>query len=206
MAQNVYRPDSSTGKDSWMNDDSPDTNYGNTTGQLVGVYEDGKDLKNFRFIIDFDISDILGATIADTSKLGIWAYDFSGTPSDYVFEYRRITQAAWTEAGVTWNKYDGSNTWTSGGGDYTTPTFNGNGPSVDGAMWELTGAGLQAFLQDAIDSRSGIVRLLLKRQLENGVDTHFFALPCEWGSPAERRPTLTVDYTPAAAARRIFIC
>jgi fibronectin-binding autotransporter adhesin len=52
----------------------------------------------------------------------------------------RLTQS-WTEAGATWNRYDGTTTWAAAGGDYAGTTYassSANPSSGQPITWDLT--------------------------------------------------------------------
>jgi hypothetical protein len=84
-----------------------------------------------------------------------------------------VTQTGWTEAGATWNKYDGSTNWTTPGGDYnatvichyvnaygTAATVNAYVPFVlqgtgsDNPLSKTWGDTVNLLLKDSTDSGS----------------------------------------------------
>ena len=149
-----------------------------------------------RSLLDFDISAIpAGSTIQDTSKLELYVLSIYTNGSGTAQTGYRITQAAWTETGVTWNKYDGTNAWTTAGGDYSTPSVSYTGPTTTG-WFSISGSSFAAFLQDALDNRAGIVRLILRLDAEDGSVRGFAASNDE---DATNPPKLTVDSTTGGA-------
>ena len=71
-----------------------------------------------RSLIEWDLSNVTDPYVA-SAKIRLRT---RGTVSDYssggtVVEIRKLTQA-WLEESVTWDSYDGTNNWTTGGGDY----------------------------------------------------------------------------------------
>lgn len=152
-----------------------------------------------RTLMDADISAIpAGNVIASTSMLEINVQSRSSSSEPTTIH--RITQAAWTEAGVTWNKYDGTNSWTTPGGDYSTPAVPFTGPAANGWL-TITGADLAAFLQDALDNQAGIVRILLRVDDESLTANKGFRFYSDddTTSPSQK-PKLTVDYAAPSAA------
>jgi hypothetical protein len=88
-------------------------------------------------LIDFTLSSGSGSI----SAVKIFLYAGSVSTSGNVSCYQLST--AWTQAGVTWNKYDGTNNWTAPGGDYGAAIATTN---VTGAgayfSWDITSLGL----------------------------------------------------------------
>lgn len=120
----------------------------------------------------------------------------------------RLTQS-FTEAGATYNTYDGTNNWpggAGGGGDIDTTagrTPNFTTPGATGALNIGGGAGdeMAALVQDCIDNRSGVIRLLLKLDNEAPSSGNYVAsfYAGENITPGNR-PTLTINYTAIGAA------
>jgi autotransporter-associated beta strand protein len=112
-----------------------DNNDGN--GGDIGVYQ-ARD----RSLLRFDLSALpTGSTLSAASLTLTVSGTFGGNPGGESMNIHRLTQS-WTEGGVTWNHYDGTNTWASAGGDYdasvrATSTAN---PGVGGSIaWDVTG-------------------------------------------------------------------
>lgn len=174
-----------------------DTNYGTDQTLFNSItYLGGDKAFLFRPIGNFDVSPVAGLTI-NSAKLV--REITSVTNGGFSAILSRCTRPAdWTEGGVTWNKYDGTNAWTDAGGDfddtgppakidYTEPTATGE--------HEITG--LKDFVTDAIDNRSNIVSIIMRHSDENPAST----------TGAQFRSVdngadiwhLVVDYTPATA-------
>jgi hypothetical protein len=101
----------------------------------------------FRTLVQFDLSSIPpGSTVSSAVLKLCYNHGTSNpTPAGRTYMAYRVTQS-WTEGnggintGVTWARYDGANSWTTSGGDYTT---NGGAsstvPSSYGWMtWDVT--------------------------------------------------------------------
>ena len=178
-------------KDSYMDSVNPNTNYGNVTIKMgVAVVVDQKGLQA-RAIGNFDVSILSGKTI----NSAVLYRSFQGGVGTNVActVYRCTRPATWTEAGVTWNKYDGTNVWTAAGGDMdgTTPTpvafQTGDNP--------LTG--LVNFVTDALNNRNGIVSLILRLDNESPGESHWIAWENQEqssGSPLNLPWYLQVNY------------
>jgi hypothetical protein len=158
MAQLIVNP----AIDSTMDYVSLDTNYGqsSTIGQGVLIAGGQKGALR-RAIANFDVSAIPVAAVITQAKLQRTLT--LADPSPHSVRIARCTRPTqWTENGVTWNKYDGVNAWTTGGGDYddATPAAVSYVEAVAPGPHEITGLG--GFVRDALDLRNGIVSLLLR--------------------------------------------
>lgn len=163
MAQNVYQPDATAGKDTYLHSSSATTNFGTADplnlGQVFGL--------TFRMIIEFDISDITaGSTITATSlALDVQsAANGGGAAASHAY---RLLRSDWVETEATWNIYKTSNNWTtagagSDGNDYTST--NGVAFNLLTSAGTLTITGLETLAQDALDNRSGKLILLFEQQ------------------------------------------
>lgn len=105
----------------------------------------------------------------------------------------------WTENGVTWNRYDGTNPWETAGGDYdATPSATANvlwnGGPLDRDTWDVT--------EDVVDFRSGAKTnngWILRDTVEDSSQDYWFFHSREAAGPADR-PFLLVDYLGASDA------
>ena len=109
----VLQPNGSVGKDNWLDDTSPTTNRGSNIELRVTQYD--FPIEGQRPIIQFNLSNVPSNNIAGAH---VWLYRFKGSNSKNATTYvHRMTQS-WTESGSNWNTYDGSNAWSTVGGDY----------------------------------------------------------------------------------------
>jgi len=116
--------------DSYLSQVSPYTNHGSDTDILVG---DGTAHSAHRGILGFDFSALASGSLISDAVLGMYYFQAQrGDPTGRTYWAYRITQKNWTQTGVTWNKYDGTNAWNTAGGDYTT---------TDGASAVIASAG-----------------------------------------------------------------
>ena len=109
----VLQPDAS-GKDSFIESESGHT--GHNKGNHDELWTSSEAIKEYRTLLQFDLSSvptnvkILAATLEiELSSLGETA----------VVEAHRLL-GDWTELGVTWDKFDGTNAWTTPGGDFAS--------------------------------------------------------------------------------------
>jgi hypothetical protein len=103
-------------------------------------------------LIKFDLSSLMGRTVTDAA-LGLY-YEF-GSLGDNTFTLRRLLRN-WTEAGATWNTYDGSNNWgTAGATNASDRSATASGSVVitetDYGYYEVQDAQLIADVQDMLD-------------------------------------------------------
>ncbi len=152
--------------DSTMDFGSPDTNFGQgaTIGQGVLISGGSKNAVR-RAIANFDVSAVpVSAVISQaTMRRAITLAD----ASQHSVRIARCTRPAqWTENGVTWNRYDGTNAWVTGGGEYddVTPAAVSFVEAVTPGQHEISG--LAGFVRDALDHRSGVVSLLFRNENE----------------------------------------
>lgn len=103
--------------DSYMHQGNPTTNYGTATTMVAG-----KQTSNARrSIVRFDLSSIPISSYIDLANLSVYADTALSPPSTIgVYRVQQSPARDWTEAGVTWNRYDGTNSWTTAGGDFNS--------------------------------------------------------------------------------------
>lgn len=87
-------------------------NYGTNANLQVG--ENNSSVSVARSLIKFDVSSLAGITIT-SAKLRLYNTGVDTTDNARTMYVNRMVRA-WTELGVTWNKYDGTNNWTTAGG------------------------------------------------------------------------------------------
>ena len=181
--------------DTILDEGGPNTNYGTETYLWVRSRSSSR---NNRAILKFDVSSQIpsGSTI-NSATLSLYYYIHgSNDPVGRTEWAYRITQTAWGETTATWNKYDGTNAWTTAGGDYTTTDgASTTVPASYGWMnWDVT-----AQVQTAIDSVSGIAHFLLKDGTESSstpYNCNFYSREYATGSLC---PKLYVSWTSEGA-------
>lgn len=95
----------------------PTTNFGGsfTAGNFGG--------SDRRGLIEFTLSSGSGSI----SRVSLFLYSTGEIRSGGTHSIHEITTTGWTQAGVTWNKYDGTNNWSSAGGDFTATAIYTSG-------------------------------------------------------------------------------
>jgi hypothetical protein len=201
MATKTYR-DAVSGAsvpDTFLDEDNPATaqDTASDSYRVGNFYAIKSGDTKYRGLLHFDVSDLpAGATInSATLDLNILVADTAATAA----EVRRVTQASWVEAEATWNSYSTGNSWTSAGGDYTaTGEVAWNHATATGSK---TISGLGALVQDALDSRSGQLHIILMSdaaEADTG-NTHQNRFRSGEGTTESERPLLTVNYSPLAS-------
>jgi len=91
----------------------PNTNFGGsfTAGNFSGSIRNG--------LIDMTMPSGSGTI----SKVTLYMYSAGELRSGGTHSVHQLTRTNWTQAGVTWNKYDGTNNWTTAGGDYGSTIY-----------------------------------------------------------------------------------
>jgi hypothetical protein len=105
----IIQPDPAMGLDNYLDDSTPTLNYGDLT--YTWVQSEGGTVK--KPILKFDLSSF----DEEVASAEIMMYCNGGTVGGATTGVHRVTQA-WTENGSTWNTYDGTNGWSTTGGDY----------------------------------------------------------------------------------------
>jgi autotransporter-associated beta strand protein len=114
-----------------LNSGGGDANDG--AGGALSIYQ-----SRDRTLLKFPVP--VNATI-NSASLTLHATDlYGGNPNGETMSIYRLTQV-WTEGGVTWNRYDGTNPWTSGGGDFAGTVYassTANPASGQPISWDVT--------------------------------------------------------------------
>lgn len=186
--------------DSFISGVQTTTNFGALTYIVHGVvFLGGEKFQWRRGIVNFDVSELAGATI-ESAMLVRTITSISGAGGVGARLSRCKRAIEWTENGVTWNAYDGVNLWTAGGGDFDDATpvkIDYDEPSTTGDH-EI--AGLGSYVEDALQSRGGIVSLITRLQDEDpGVTQELLWSSKEQGANGWR---LVVEYARVSPGRR----
>jgi hypothetical protein len=195
--------------DAYMDGKHVDTNYPNTTINAGKHYTAGaKDLIG-RGLIKFDVSALAGLYQSiDAAQLELFVDFASAVMAGHIHRVRR----AWTENGVTWNKWNGTDLWTAAGADDTTNDRDDTTPGTvafnAGSInnWQ-TISGMLGYVTDAITNRANIVNILLQGddETDDGINHYVFWREREH---TNFEPVLRVTYTPIVVtepARRASI-
>jgi hypothetical protein len=106
------QPAEAAGTDTFINSVAPTTNYATYDPGYIGNETGGSDW-TCRMLIKFDLSSIPSYAVPTSGSLTFTAAADLSQNTRWYRMYR--TLRAWTEAGATWNKYDGTNNWTTAG-------------------------------------------------------------------------------------------
>ena len=181
-AENVQYLGKISGKDNFMYQIAPTTNYGTST--VMYIY----DRLNYtcRPLLSFDISEFPGGTI-ESAVLYLYYYEYAVTdPVGKTIKAYKQTRNDWTQTGSTWNKYDGANDWTAAGGDFVTSNPAGGSTTVPAGYgwmsWDIIN-----IVNDAILNVSSQVNLLLRFDTED--------LAANYGEPRFYSNNYTTDLT-----------
>lgn len=174
-------------------------NYGGApTLRHVVLYAGGGKSTWERTIVDFDVAEISEAKILGAKLVREITLLSNG---GHQARLSRCTRPGeWVESEVTWLRYKAGADWTDNGGDFddTGPpaVLTYDEPTITG---EHEIGGLLAFVEDAIESRGGIVSLITRLSDETpDVDTG-----ATWYSREGLQSwRLVVEYAPPDAGRR----
>jgi len=176
-----------TAPDAYIWEKSPDTNYGSDTYLELG----GKFGKAQRSIIRFDLSSLPAGSTVTSAKLYLYFYAATGSPNFNIGAHRvnhgaPNYETGWTEAGVTWNKYDGTNNWGTAGGDFNaaaTDTIYVPYSTKGWYSWDVTSD------CDALEERSWILKT-------DGETSYYYQdyYSKEYTGDTSLRPYLEVTY------------
>ena len=157
-------------------------------GGDIGIYQ-----SRDRSLLRFDFSQLPAGSSITSSNLNLTVTgNYGGNPNAEAMNAYRLTQA-WTEGGVTWNKYDGTTAWATAGGDYdgtVRASSTANAGVGQAITWDVT-----TLVQDWANNASpnqGLI--LINSGTTNGL--HFAAK--ENGNAAYRPTLATTITTPTA--------
>jgi hypothetical protein len=192
--------------DSFMDLENPASNNGGSATLLLGSRYFGSTKTQLgRVIYNFNVSALVGLYASiDAAQLELTFVGSAGaTNPDPALStlYRCTRPATVTENGVTWDKYDGSNAWTTGGGDYDASTPTPVAFNIASGATSATITGLLAFVTDAITNRSNIVSLIHRiddESARSGDGPQGFSADSKEEVGAGEKPILSVTYTRVA--------
>lgn len=188
----VIQPDNDASKDTFINADYPNNPYDHVMQHLwVGEQRFGEG--PYRTLIQFDLGAMPeGVTIAWAALVltveSAWhSNDAAGT-----FSAHRISRT-WVAATVTWNNYDGTNAWSTAGGDYeagdigTMPVLTSETTGTKKRIWLDPTA-----VQEWLDGEYANNGLLLRSTNEAVFNSHRFYNAA--ASTSSQRPALIIGY------------
>lgn len=133
------QPAEASGKDTYIDDQHPTTNYGNSTG--LHWQEGGTDR---RVLIEFDCSSIPVDAVTTSAALQLTSQSIGYLSSQCQAHHLTVYREAWSETQATWNVFNSGNNWTSAGCnqqsldyDGANPLGDGNGPGAGDTAYEI---------------------------------------------------------------------
>jgi hypothetical protein len=142
-----------------------------------------------RGLFYFNVSSIPRSSVVLESRMRLWFKAETGTGSTLFDAYgltRAFTQSA------TWNSYDGTHSWTTPGGDFST-ALAGNRWVPETYKGEYVSWGFTPLVEQWIQQPSTNYGVLLKRhnEVERGFDTFV-----QGDNDVDEDPYLEVEYSP----------
>lgn len=188
--------------DNCLNETAPNQNYGTLTYIMLGSYENLRRRGIDKF--DFSADIPAGATI-NSATFSLYYYGNYVDPVGRTYWAYKLTRTDWTELGSTWNKYDGTNNWTTAGGDYVTSDPAG-GSAVVPATFGWMNWDVQAIVQDAVDNVGRVAHFLIRDETEGaGANFISYFYSKEYTTDTSLRPKLYIDYTAEAPPAGQFL-
>ncbi len=174
-----------SGADCYFAQAYPTLNY-NGSQLVISSHDGGTPHQNYRTIIKFDFSEIPDGLSITVATLELYNLFRSGSAGRTYWAYR-LTQTSWGETTACWNTYDGSNNWSTLGGDYTTtdgasaivPSSN------DWMSWNVLNQILYAY------THGKIAHFLIRDNTENDAGSSNFYSKNE-ATQLTLRPKLTI--------------
>src|SRR5262245_21763157 len=191
--QVVLQPGPSEGVDTYLTAPaSSDSNWGTLARAWVGTDERNAQ----RALLRFTLGGVpAGATVL-ACTLTVEADAVDAPLPGHAW---RVTQPGWTETGATWNRYDGTHTWATPGGDVDATSGIPFAPPVVSGPFAFPD--LTALCRDAIAARGGRLDLLIQQDTEMpGAPQHqwSFVTSDDTANPATR-PKLIATFGAAAS-------
>jgi uncharacterized protein YjdB len=200
--------------------DSPSTTMSSTistskaTSHYEGSSDDGYGACEYLYIeedpdylsyafMEFNLASVNSACPVTSATLTIKKSDYNGGGDDFPFSIKRVTRS-WTEgsgscsgnsSGLTWDDYNGSNSWTTSGGDFSSTiyaTATGGDNDADGTTYTFDITTLVNEWNGGTFSNHGLAIVPTSPGASGGYD--YFAFYSD-DAAAANRPSLSVTTT-----------
>lgn len=188
--------------DNSIKNDVPTTNYGTNVNYLLG--ESNADSATRRTLIKFDLSSLPSSVVISSAKLRLYA-DRDYSSNNRTFRVYRLKRS-WGETTSSWNKYDGTNSWSTAGAfgsddceqtDIGSREFTSSETLNEYKEWSLDTAKIKEMI-DGTFTNNGF---LIKADTESNDAYRFVS---NNNTNADQWPELIIDYTLAPTAGRKF--
>ena len=193
----TIQPDGSgNNNDTYVNQNSPNSNYGSSTSILVGHTQEENEKEevtdyDYRALLKFDLNSLAGLQIASATL----TLTNNGSDDPQTLNLYRCSEPNWTELGANWSTYNGVNPWSGGAGNPTAPSVSLNYTGGD-AVFDVTD-----LVNDAMLHRGGILNCVL----DGSTDTSylFASFASMENGTASSRPKITAIPTSASVTLTI---
>ena len=156
--------------------------------------------KAYRALMRYDIEGVVPRD-SQVTRAALVAHVASKTGATPVNVSAHRVTTAWT-SGMTWNKRDGVNAWTSAGGDFDPQVEDTDHLGSYGAPDYYKFERLQKLAQGWLEDPAGNRGVLLKAASE-GTTNNVFSITSPRSNP-DRAPYLYVTYEPRVGAHRYY--
>lgn len=176
---------STNNKDNFLDGSNKNTNNGENDNMAIGFTSS----QPRRPIINFTLSSGSGTI----SSIKLYCYQSTSVQTNNVNAHA-LTRTNWTETGSTWNKYDGTNNWTTAGGDYNSSIIDVatlSNLTASWNYWVLMGTGSDNPLTLTWGDE---VNILLKGADESG-DWVVNLRTRHYSADTSKRPYIEITYT-----------
>jgi len=190
----TLQPNATEGKDSYLTGANPTENNGANAFITVGKTPGNGEKRN-RGLLLFNISGIPANSIINSAQLILTM----NSPTGQIINIHRVTRGwvegtgvnAITNDGATWNTYDGTNAWTTAGGDFDSFIFASNSTTVIDGTLEFD---IKNLVEGWVNGTWPNYGVLLKHNNEtvNGNDLIYSS---DYVTDPTKRPKLTVTYS-----------
>lgn len=143
-----------------------------------------------RALLGFSLSSVPDGAFIDSAKLTITLTNTASALPSPQFLCRRLTRQNWTEA-ATWNNYDGSQPWSTPGGDFTADDQDSY--VYPGSGMQLVFSSLKPMIERCLADSLPTLDMLVSGPEEIGA-TNDVTAASSGTATAGNRPKLEIEY------------
>lgn len=187
------------GASTHIRSDNPAINYNNYSvpaGSQLIIGDTGSTNGVIRGLYSFNLGT-LPSNITINSVAVKLTIDVGGSGSGTAFQVDLMDlNRSFTETTATWNTYDGTNAWTTAGGDFGSllASTNANTNLMGGSILTFSAATMVSSLQNAINTSSAF-NFMVKISNEVPSVRDILFLGGDTDATISYRPSITIDYT-----------